>query len=91
MARKDQERRYRLQVMRWRAVILTLQIIRLVLRIELVVLLIILAMLPISPYVLIGHDGIGECRYVGARGLWEPGRSSPCVRVALRQHFFIDY
>ena len=91
MARWQEERRYNRKMMRWRALILILQMIKLVLRIELVTLAIILAMAPISPYVRVIDADHGECRYLGARGLWKPDWSYECPRIALRQHFYVSY
>ena len=91
MARKDAERRYQRTIWRWTAFILILRIVHACLQIKIITLWIILSMLPVSPYVRVADSEAGACRYVGARGTWEPGWVSHCPRVAIREHFEVSY
>ncbi len=91
MARKDAERRYQLALRRWDVIILILRIIHALLRTQIIVLWIILAMAPVAPYLRVSDTETGQCRYIGARGLWEPGWAGHCRRVAIREHFFVSY
>ncbi len=91
MARQDAERRYQRTIRRWDALILVLRILHACLRIQIITLWIILAMLPVSPYVRVPDAEAGVCRYVGARGIWEPDWVASCPRVVLREHFPYRY
>lgn len=91
MARWEEERRYHREVNCWRVVIRVLGIIRLILQIKLIILVIILNCLPLSPYVRLPDTEAGYCRYLGGRGLWQPGWASHCPTTTLRQHFYVDY
>jgi hypothetical protein len=91
MSRLDEERRYRLTVLRWRAFIWVLRVIYAFLRIGLIAIYILLFMAPVSPVIRFADTQAGECRYLGARGLWEPGWASHCPRLAWRQHFPVNY
>lgn len=89
--KKDDNDVNRAKILRLQIGLIVLQIIRAVLDLRWIALIVILWSFPVAPYMRVSQadaSSASACAYVGSRGMWEPGWTSQCPRVALRHHFY---